>query len=201
MKKYVYNKTRYNVRVTFVGLFCVVLFLYGAVKLVITRSYVWLAVVVAGGYQIFNTFIAKAIPSEVDLDDHRITFKAYGTTKSFDFKQIKDFRVRSWPDTHKVYVRINKDSNDSKLRGRYWVECMFMNDTLELFNFFIEKECEIHPNTAKTHAIRSNQLSIKEKERLEKELEQEQKKLDEEEARLALEKEQQETENVENKGE
>ena len=180
MKKYTYNKTRYNIRVTTVGVFCILILIYALVKLYLFRNYLWFAIVIVCIYQIYNTFIAKAIPSEVELDEHRVSFKAYGKIKSFDFKQVNDFRVRYWPDTHKLFVRINKD-NDKGPKGKHWIECRYFNDTLELYNFFIEKECQIHPNTAKTHAIRSNQLSIKEKEELQKKLEEDTKKQEEKE--------------------
>ena len=142
MKKYTYNKTRYNIRVTTVGVFCILILIYALVKLYLFRNYLWFAIVIVCIYQIYNTFIAKAIPSEVELDEHRVSFKAYGKIKSFDFKQVNDFRVRYWPDTHKLFVRINKD-NDKGPKGKYWIECRYFNDTLELYNFFIEKECQI----------------------------------------------------------
>ena len=67
----------------------------------------------------------------------------------------------------KIYLRINKDDN-SLLKGRYWIDCLYFNDSDELFMYFVNKEDEIHPDTIKAYAHRSNKLSPEKREELEK---------------------------------
>ena len=35
------------------------------------------------------------------------------------------------------------------MRGRYWVYCYYFTDCDELYDFILDKEAEIHPNTIK----------------------------------------------------
>lgn len=162
MKKYVYKKDRFFIRVTLVGIICIIMGIYNIYLIVKGATILNLIIVIVCIYQIFNTFFSLSNPEEVYIDDHRITFKAYGQVHTYDFKQIYDFRVKEFPQAKKVYVRINKNQNNL-LKGRYWVFCLYFNDADELFQWFLDKEYQMHPETVKAHARRSNELSPEEK--------------------------------------
>ncbi|MGI6509641.1 MAG: hypothetical protein ACOX1L_03520 [Erysipelotrichaceae bacterium] len=164
MKKYVYKKDHFFVRVTLVGIICILMGIYNIYLLIINRNYLNLFIVIICAYQILNTFFSLSNPEEVYIDDHRLTFKAYGKVHTYDFKQIYDFRVKEFPQAKKVYVRINKNQNNL-LKGRYWVFCLYFNDADELFQWFLDKEYQMHPDTVKATARRSNELSPEEKEK------------------------------------
>lgn len=164
MKKYIYKKDRFFMKVTLVGVLCILLAAYNIYLIIKGGNILNLFIVVICGYQIFNTFFSLSNPEEVYIDDHRITFKAYGKVHTYDFKQIYDFRVKEFPQAKKVYVRINKNQN-SLFKGRYWIFCFYFNDSDELFQRFIDKEYQMHPDTVKAHARRSNELSPEEKEK------------------------------------
>lgn len=168
MKKYIYGKKFYNFRVLFVGYFCIAILAWSIYRLIVSEQRtLWAFCALISAYQIFNTFISLSNPEEVDIDDHRITFKGLGKQHSYDFRQIVDFRVKEFPSTHKIYLRINKNDN-SMLKGRYWIDCSYFNDGLELFQFLMDKEDEIHPDTVKAYAHRSNKFSPEEKEEIER---------------------------------
>ncbi|MGI6608607.1 MAG: hypothetical protein ACOX1F_06530 [Erysipelotrichaceae bacterium] len=164
MKKYIYKKDHFFVRVTLVGIICIIMGAYNSYLFIKEKNILNLFIVVVCVYQIFNTFFSLSNPQEVYIDDHRITFKAYGQVHSYDFKQIYDFRVKEFPQAKKVYLRINKNQNNL-LKGRYWVFCLYFNDSDELFRWFLDKEYQMHPDTIKAHARRSNEMSPEEKEK------------------------------------
>ncbi len=168
MKKYVYKKDRFFIRVTLVGIICIIMGIYNIYLIAKGATILNLIIVIVCIYQIFNTFFSLSNPEEVYIDDHRITFKAYGQVHTYDFKQIYDFRVKEFPQAKKVYVRINKNQNNL-LKGRYWVFCLYFNDADELFQWFLDKEYQMHPETVKAHARRSNELSPEEKQERAKE--------------------------------
>ena len=125
MKKYVYKKDRFFVRVTLVGIICIVMGIYNIYLFIKGENILSLVIILVCAYQVMNTFFSLSNPEEVHIDKHRITFKAYRKVHTYDFKQIYDFRVKEFPQTKKVYVRINKNQNNI-LKGRYWVFCLYL---------------------------------------------------------------------------
>ncbi|MBQ6654432.1 MAG: hypothetical protein IJM79_02795 [Erysipelotrichaceae bacterium] len=166
MKKYVYQKKFYNVRVAYAGYFAALFLIWSIYRYIVEKDVLWAFAILACVYVVFNTFISHSYPEEVDIDDHRITFRSFGTVHSYDFKQIEDFRIKENPASKRIYLRINR--NISQLvKGRYWIECSYFNDGLELFNYLLAKEDEIHPDTVKAYAHKSNEFSPEEKKKIE----------------------------------
>jgi len=148
MKTYTYNKNRYNVRIIGIGYFSIFLLLYGLYRLVTTSQLMYLAIVIVCCYIIFETFITCANPNKVTISEQLITFEDPRHKETYYWKDVKDFRVKAFANRKQVYIRINKD-NEQLLKGRYWVYCLYFSDGDELYNFFLDKECEIHPDTIK----------------------------------------------------
>ena len=160
MKQYIYKKKYYNFKVVYIGYFVAVIGLFSIYQFVVSHAALYGFILLICAYQFFNTFISISNPEEVDVDDRSITFKGFGKTHSYQFKDIEDFRVKEFAIAKKIYLRINKDSS-SLLKGRYWIDCIYFNDGDELFTYLLKKEDEIHPDTIKAYSHRSNAADFK----------------------------------------
>ncbi|MBO7698172.1 MAG: hypothetical protein J6S38_03945 [Erysipelotrichaceae bacterium] len=167
MKQYIYKKQFYNFKVVFTGYFVILIFFLALYALITSGNYLWSVVIVVCIYQFINTFVSLSNPEEVDIDDKYIAFKGFGKEHKYYFTDIKDFRVKEMATSKKIYLRINKD-DFSLFKGRYWIDCYYFNDSDELFMYFVNKEDEIHPDTIKAYAHRSNQLTPQQKEEIQK---------------------------------
>ena len=155
MKQYIYRKKYYDFKVVYIGYFVIAIALYAIYNLMSGFSALWIFVLLICVYQIINTFFALANPEEVDISDKFIEFKGMGKNHRYYWNEIRDFRVKEFVTAKKIYLRINKD-DFSLLRGRYWIDCLYFNDSDELFMYFVKKEDEMHPDTIKAYAHRSN---------------------------------------------
>ena len=160
--KYYYNKTRYSIRVLGIGYFAIFLCLYGLYLMFTTGiSVPNIALVFIDLYIIYETFITCANPNIVIISDKKITFKDPKHTDTYNWNEISDFRVKELPDRKQCYIRINKQ-HFQLLHGRYWVYCYYFSDCDELYDFILDKEAEIHPNTIKANNRRRyNELKKK----------------------------------------
>lgn len=147
-KTYTYNKARYNVRIIGIGYFAVFLFLYGIYRVISGSPWYYIALIGISFYIIFETFITCANPNVVIISDKKITFKDPRHTETYYWNEIKDWRVKELPDRKQCYIRINKQDFEL-LKGRYWIYCYYFNDCDELYDFILDKEAEMHPNTIK----------------------------------------------------
>ena len=161
-KRYIYDKKRYSIRILGIGYFSVLLALYGIYTIFVSGISVMNAgLIFICLYIIYETFITCANPNEVIISDKKIIFKDPRHTDEYFWSDIKDFRVKELPDRKQVYIRINKDQFDF-FKGRYWVYCLYFNDTDELYKFFCNKEMEMHPDTIKAYARRGSKPAEKE---------------------------------------
>ena len=166
MKQYRYAKKFYNFRVVFIGYFVIFIFFFALYSLLTDSNPVWAIVMLICLYQFFNTFISISNPEEVDIDDQYIAFKGFGKEHKYYFSEIHDFRVKEMVTSEKIYLRINKD-DPSFFKGRYWIDCHYFNDSKQLFHYFVEKEDQLHPDTIKAYAHRSNRFTPEKKEEIE----------------------------------
>ncbi|MBQ6334871.1 MAG: hypothetical protein IJI46_07390 [Erysipelotrichaceae bacterium] len=155
MKKYIYQKKYYQFKVVYIGYFTAAIALFSLYQFIISRSALSGLVLLICLYQLINTFVSISNPEEIDIDDKSITFKAFNKEHKYLFKDILDFRVKDFPLAKKIYLRINKDTS-GLLKGRYWIDCSYFNDGDELFSYLIAKEDEMHPDTIRAYAHRSN---------------------------------------------
>lgn len=155
MKQYIYRKKYYDFKVVYIGYFVIAIALYAIYNLLSSVSALWIFVLLICAYQIINTFFSLANPQEIDISDRYIEFKGMGKSHLYNWNEVKDFRVKEFVSAKKIYLRINKD-DFSLLKGRYWIDCMYFNDSDELFMYFVRKEDELHPDTIKAYAHRSS---------------------------------------------
>ena len=105
-------------------------------------------------YQVWNTFVAIANPQDVVIDDDTISFRAFGRSDTYRLADIESFSVREVGGDAKVYVRVN---GGGLLRGRYWLQLLYMNDGKELFQWIEDFEYRLDPTSLKARARRSSE--------------------------------------------
>ncbi|MBQ4252713.1 MAG: hypothetical protein II704_06675, partial [Erysipelotrichaceae bacterium] len=71
MKKYVYQKKFYNVRIAFAGYFAIPFLIFSIYRYIMEKDILWAFAILACVYIIFNTFFSMSYPEEIDVDDHR----------------------------------------------------------------------------------------------------------------------------------
>ncbi len=186
-KTYKYRDTVYKRKVKVTGAYAGLLavaatgyFLFSS-----NHNYLLIAVAVVGLYTYWETYVSLANPQEVTIDDKGITFSGCGKVHSYLWKDIYSFKVKEFISARKVFVRIN-DAGIKK--GRYWINCRYFNDTDELYMFFRDKEYEIHPNSIKSYARRSNEKKFNERQAAMAEKKEMDEKLKAEKARINAEK-------------
>lgn len=158
-KTYIYREPLYTRKVKFTGAYAGVLGLLATGYLIFTNvNFLLIPVIIVCLYTYWETYVSLANPQEVIVDDRAITFKGCGKTHTFLWKDIYSFRVKEFVTARKIFLRINK--TDMK-QGRYWINCRYFNDTDELYMFLRDKEYELHPNTMKSIARRSNEEEFK----------------------------------------
>lgn len=154
MKSYMYQKKLFFIEVTFTGIFCILIFIVSlilALQGYLSGLMIFVAVICL--YQIWNTFISKSTPEEVVIDDDYISFSAYNRCDKYYFSEMKVLRIREFPTSGKMYIRVN-DSN--LLKGRYWVQTKQFENGKELFKTLLDLEYKLHPDTLKARARRVN---------------------------------------------
>lgn len=150
MKVYTYSKTAFFMQVKFTGIFCIVvaiLTLLSAVSGYMSGLMLFISLVAL--YQVWNTFISHSNPEKVILDEDTICFSSFQKEDQFIISEIKQLRVREFPSSGKMYIRID---NASILHGRYWLQTSQFNDGKELFRALLDIEYKKHPDTLKARA-------------------------------------------------
>lgn len=154
MKEYTYNDKSFLMEVTITGLFCgfiTIVCLILACLGFLSGLMVFIAIV--AGYSFWNCFISKSNSQKVILDDDYISFKTYNREDRFAFNDIKRLRIREFPTSGKMYIRIN---DSTAFKGRYWIQTKVFSDGNELFRKLLDIEYEMHPDTLKARARRVN---------------------------------------------
>ncbi len=158
-KTYVYRETLYRRKVKFTGAYAGVLGLAALFYFLFKgMNFLLVPVMVVCLYTYWETYVSIANPQEIIIDDRAIIFKGCGKTHEFLWKDIYSFRVKEFVTSRKIFLRINKAD---MTRGRYWINCMYFNDTDELYMFLRDKEYEIHPDSMKAIARRTNEEDFK----------------------------------------
>ncbi len=158
-KTYVYRDALYKRKVKFTGAYAGVLGLIALFYfLFIKVNFLLIPVMIVCLYTYWETYVSLGNPQEIIVDDRAITFKGCGKTHTYLWKDIYAFRVKEFVTARKIFLRINKAD---MMKGRYWINCMYFNDTDELYMFLRDKEYELHPNTMKSIARRTNEEDFK----------------------------------------
>ena len=160
-KTYTYKEPYFTMEVKGEGFFCVFL-LCACVWLTYTNAFnMWGLYVVFGIaalYQVWNTFIARCYSHSVTLDDEQISFELFGKTQSYKLSDLNEFRVREYPSSGKMYLRVG---DHNALHGRFWLSTKVFEDGRELFDRLRDLEYQIHPDTLKARARRTNEEYVK----------------------------------------
>ncbi|MCI1934025.1 hypothetical protein [Alkalibaculum bacchi] len=159
-KTYVYEPPFFSFEVTFIGFFCAVIcilsLIFSLIGLYLSKG-IWIMASIVSFYQVWNTFISHSNPEKITIDENEISFYCYRKTTKYKFININSFKLREFPSSGKIYLRIN---NATIFHGRYWVPTKMFNDSEELFRTLQNIEYQIHPDTLKARARRVNEEYI-----------------------------------------
>ena len=144
-KTYKYDQSHYNVRVTGIGYFSILILIYCLYHFIRTPGTLYLAAILICCYVIFETFITCANPNKVTITDKQIIFEDPRHKDVYNWNQIRSFRCSALPNRREIYLRINSD-NFELFKGRYWVFCLYFEDGEELYQFLLDKQIDINPD-------------------------------------------------------
>ena len=185
-KTYHYREPLYTRKIKFTGAYAGVIGLFATgYFLFINMNFLLVPVMIVCLYTYWETYVSLSNPQDVTIDDKTITFSGCGKVHEFKWSEIKSFRIRESYSDKKIFLRINKTS---LLKGRYWIHCMYFNDSDELFNFLRDKEYEIHPNIMKSVARRTNEQGFKERQAAQLKKEEKERIKEENKAKLKAER-------------
>lgn len=155
MKQYVYEKRSFFKDVKLTSWFCIAIMFVALYFMMagVLPPIMGLMFVVAF-YTVWNTYISHSNPETIHLDEEGISFASFNREDHYPFQEIKEFRVREFPNTGKMYVRIN---NAGLCKGRYWIQTQHFSDGKELFAKILAKEEELNPDSLKTRARKGSE--------------------------------------------
>lgn len=157
-KTYTYKEKIYNRKVKFTGAYAGAIFLIAAFYFLFrSMNFLLIPVMIVCFYTYWETYVSLANPQEVIVDDRAITFRGVGKEHTFLWKDIYRFQCKEFVQARKIFLRINEAS---MTKGRYWINCYYFNDCDELYMFLRDKEYEIHPDSIKSYARRSNEEDL-----------------------------------------
>ena len=153
-KTYHYNDSVFNRKVKFIGIYAALIGTFViAYILLANASILYISVFAVCLYTFWETFISISNPSDITISKDYITFTAFGRSHTFEWKDVYSFKCKEFYMDKKIFLRINRAG---LLKGRYWISCRYFNDSDELFNFFIQKENELHPDTVKARSRKND---------------------------------------------
>ena len=154
-KIYEYQTKQYNYKIRDIGIFAILYLIFSIYKYVQDYTkYVYLIPIIICIYIIWEDFISLSNPKIIHITDDYISFEAFNKKHLYKWEDIKKFKIKEFSTAKKMYIRIN---DDTLLKGRYWINCFYMNDRDELYMWLRNKEMELNPNSIKTQTIKANE--------------------------------------------
>lgn len=95
-------------------------------------------------YGAVNTFVLKANPKDIVIDDNSITFISFGEVK-YDIENLERFVIKEFANAQ-FYIRV-ADKNGKK--ARYWVSYYYFSEKEDLIDELYVIEKRIHPTSLK----------------------------------------------------
>lgn len=161
MKEYRYDSKTFFMQVKVTSWVCIAVIavtLYFSVIGKFQPLMVFLSVIAF--YTIWNTYVSRSTVEVVRMSDQEIQFETFGKTVTYPIEELTNFKIREFPTSGKMYLRINKHS---LTKGRYWLQTAQFNDGKELFNQLINLEYKLYPETLKSRARTVNTKYIQAK--------------------------------------
>lgn len=146
MKKYKYNSMRYLISVIMPGFFMILMLIYALFNNYVNFSVnIYSLLIIICIYGIFNTFVSSSNPKEIIIDNKCIRFISFIAKHNYEIKDIEKLRIREFYNKN-LYLKIN---DGSLLRGRYWIRTNMFNNDVELYNYLVELEEFLYPDSLK----------------------------------------------------
>lgn len=154
-KEYAFDKNSFRVQVTVTGIFVMIIFMVCVYAMITNSPYGPLCALIAVVcvYTVWNSFVSLSNPEKVMIGDDFISFSAYGREHKYMFHEVEQFKIREFPSAGKMFIRINRSN---VFKGRYWLQTKQIEDGRELFMRLLDMEYEMHPESLKALARRTN---------------------------------------------
>mgnify|MGYP006888180136 CR=1 FL=1 len=147
LKIYKYNSLRYFLAVTAQIILLICILIWGILGILGNEPQnIHKLVVIVIPVLLITTIGSISQPDKVTDDDETITFFGFGRKHKYYWHDINFLRVREFPFTDRVYVRVGKGKLFS---GRYWLDILQFENGKELLEKFKEIERILHPEVAK----------------------------------------------------
>ncbi len=100
-------------------------------------------------YTIYNTFLTGSYPDKVIVTNNYIAFSCMGKIQYYKYNEIKYFKVRDSQYSKNMFLRINRPLFG---KGRFWINTRSFHNGNDLYEYIINLEYKIHPNSLKNIA-------------------------------------------------
>jgi hypothetical protein len=144
-RTYTHDEKKYKVHTLYVGYFIIVFGVWMLIKWIRDPGInIFLFGLVAAVYASLNTFVFKAVPDKIIVDDESITFHALGNHK-YNTADLEKFIVREQANAQ-FFIRLQEKGGKLK---RYWVSYYYFSEREDLIDeiYYIEKK--VNPNGLK----------------------------------------------------
>lgn len=144
-KIYTYNPTKYKVHIIFLGYFMIAAALVlGAKWLMAPGVNIYLLGLIAAVYGSLNTFVFKANPRDIIIDDEYINFVSFGEHK-YAIDEFTQFNIREFANAQ-FFIRLETKGGK---KARYWVQYYHFSDREALIDELYHIEMKVHPTNIK----------------------------------------------------
>lgn len=162
MDIFAYKKKRYLIEQTITNLFA---FLFALISLYFIVNQIFPVIMSLGFissiYAVFNNFVFKVNSRKISISDRIISFEAYNKVDFYTISDIKSFKIKEFPSSGKIYLRIKNYDNKN---SRYWIHTGSFDDGKKLFKSLLDIEYIKHPEGLKAKARSSSSLNKETKE-------------------------------------
>lgn len=107
-------------------------------------------------YATLNNFVFKVNSKLITIKDDEISFEAYAKKDVYTISKIESFKVKEFPSSGKLYIRIEDDTGKKR---KYWIHTFSFNESKNLFKNILEIEHKKHPETLKAQARLNSSLT------------------------------------------
>lgn len=154
-KTYTFQEPYYTIEVPITTVVCGVAVVWCVWRAIVGGGFLtpplYLMFAVAGVYQVWNVCVSHAYPHHVVVDDESVSFCTKGGhADRYELAEVSAISVRGNARNGRMFIRMNEPTLQ---RGRYWIGSQDFSDGRELFDWFIDLECTVHPDGLRARSM------------------------------------------------
>jgi len=147
MKRFKYDEIHYLLGVTVPAWLSICITFLGLYKWASGNENIIISIFGFFGFLIFVTHIfGISNPKEVIIDKAGLTVSGFKQSHNYKWEDLQRLSIRKVGNSQKLYLRIGKTS---LLRGRYWVNLIYMENADILLKELEFHQDRIHPKLSK----------------------------------------------------